>query len=153
MKRRKKYVTEDVTTQECALQFLQHEWLQASFRKTSDAKYVEAFIDLLEAHSQTLLHKVVNMCDQNVCVNLPNQHFCDYSFKTEPTNRTTLHCTMPFRMETSTWSVCCWTARFATSTSPTRPVTRRSCWPLCAQPRTRLIRWSCDACSRWAMWT
>lgn len=50
---------------ECALQFLQHDWLKAAGRKSSDPKYVESFLDLLEAHSQTLLHKVVNMCDQN----------------------------------------------------------------------------------------
>uniref|UniRef100_A0A915IQL0 Uncharacterized protein n=1 Tax=Romanomermis culicivorax TaxID=13658 RepID=A0A915IQL0_ROMCU len=50
---------------ECALQYLQHEWLKCSARKTSNSKYVEQFLNFIQNFGRQLLHKVVNLCDQN----------------------------------------------------------------------------------------
>lgn len=49
-----------------ATQYLQHEWLKAAARRSSNSNYVEAFMDALEAYSPHLLTKVINMADLNV---------------------------------------------------------------------------------------
>lgn len=43
--------------------------MKASARKAASPRYVEEFLDAIEGYSRQLLHKVVNMCDQNVSRN------------------------------------------------------------------------------------
>ncbi|KAL3123638.1 hypothetical protein niasHT_005666 [Heterodera trifolii] len=50
---------------EWAYKYCQHEWMKLTIKENANADLVEQFIDALEAFSNRLMEKVVNMTDQN----------------------------------------------------------------------------------------
>ncbi|KAL3115964.1 hypothetical protein niasHT_007264 [Heterodera trifolii] len=56
---------EEQAETEWAYKYCQHEWMKLTIKKNANADLVEQFIDALEAFSNRLMEKVVNMTDQN----------------------------------------------------------------------------------------